>query len=108
MFGLITFRSYLFIGVLVAALFYAGHLLAQDALVGWLETQQNLAISAGLARPITQFITVPLISALNNPVGPAIAGIVWPGLFLWILLWVLQFLFAIIAPGFNQAADTIR
>lgn len=105
MLGLITFRVYIFIGLMVggvmAAIWYFD---TGRIMVGYVTNTGNTAAFA-LGSQFTGFVTGPIVWAMTDPLGAAVAGLLWPLAALWLIFLVALFVFSIFAPTIGRATQ---
>ena len=107
MFGLIDAKAYAVIGLITSALLAAINFFDKNEVaVNWLQAQQAAASGSGLGEAISGLIAVPLIFAIDNPIGIFLGGLLWPVLLLWLILLMVLLAFAFIAPGIFKARCT--
>ena len=102
MFGIINTKVYMFLTLITTALLYAIDFFdKQEVVKTFLLAQGSTAQAAGFYRAGANLIVRPIVYAIDNPIGAILGGILWPVLFVWILLLVVLMTFAVIAPGFK-------
>lgn len=102
MFGIIDTKVYLVLSFITTIMLYTIDMFDKNEVVKtFLLDQGNQAQMAGLASSAANLIVRPLIYAIDNPIGAVVGGILWPILFIWILLLVVLMTFVVIAPGFK-------
>jgi hypothetical protein len=100
MFGIINTKVYMLFTILTTLLLYAIDFFDKHEIVKtYLLSQGSLAQSAGFHWAGANLIVRPLVYAIDNPIGAVVGGILWPVLFVWILLLFVLMTFAVIAPG---------
>ena len=106
MLGLLNFRVYTFIAVIVALIMLAiwqfdtGH-----AFIGFVQGIDSSAAGA-LGATVPGFVTKPIIWAAGDPFGAIVAGILWPLALLWLIFFIALFVFSIFAPTFGAATSS--
>lgn len=106
--GVISFRAYLVIAFIVAAVIYLLGLVADDNIVAFLLDIRGDATRAGMASVITNFVIEPLRLIFSGDLpGAIVGGILWPLLAVWGILFVLVAIFSFVGPGMGEAAGAI-
>lgn len=107
---LLNFRTYVVVGIGTTLVLYLVNFLAGPGILNVLNDIQQRALQAGISSGIASFVMEPLkfIFQPDSLAGPALAGLLWPLGFLWLMLMILMIVFAVITPALNQAADPIR
>jgi protein-S-isoprenylcysteine O-methyltransferase Ste14 len=104
--GVISFRVYIAVGVVVGIIVYLVGLLAGSSLAQFFIEIQNNALANGISPAIVTLIVGPFIFALSNPaIGGIIAGFVWPLIIVWLVLLFLIIIVTAFSQGYNTAAS---
>jgi hypothetical protein len=100
MFGFVDAKVYAFVALITTGLLWLINFLDKGEFVkGFLLGQATRAAGSGFGSAMTNFVVRPLVFAVDNWIGAAIAGVLWPLMIVWLLLLVLLLAFAFIAPG---------
>lgn len=102
MLGLLNFRNYTFIALIVGGIM--GAIYYFDTGRGFANYVSGLGSSAAgsLGTTVAGFVTTPIVWAATDPLGAAAAGLLWPLAAIWLILFVAMFVFNIFAPFFNS------
>jgi hypothetical protein len=102
--GVISGRVYLIIAIAIFAMLLAVQLLGGSAgMVDFLNTVKINAANAGLGATVADFVLVPIIWVFETQYyGPAVGGLLWPIAVVWLFLFVIVWIFSLIAPGFKD------
>lgn len=103
MFG-ISFRTYILIGIVVAALIYLISLVAGDPILNFFTEIQNRALANGVSSVFVTLIVGPFIFVFANPLpGSIIAGFLWPLIIVWFVLLFMVIIISAFSAGYNTA-----
>jgi hypothetical protein len=105
MLGLLNFRNYTFIAIIVAGIMLAiWNFDTGRAFVTFVRNTDSVAASA-LGSAVTGFVSTPIIWAASDPLGAVAAGLLWPLALAWLILFIFLFVFSIFAPTFSAATN---
>jgi hypothetical protein len=105
MLGLLNFRAYTFIALIVAGIMLAiWNFDTGKAFVGFVQGI-NGGTAGVLGSAVSGFVTAPIIWAANDPFGAIVAGLLWPLSLFWLILFIALFVFSIFAPTFSAATN---
>jgi len=105
MLGLLNFRNYTFIAIIVAAVMLAiWNFDKGGAFVNFIRNTDGVAASA-LGSTVTGFVTTPIVWAATDPFGAIVAGLLWPLALAWLIFFIFLFIFSIFAPTFSAATN---
>ncbi len=97
-----NFRTYILVGIIMAAIMFAISSFFGEGIVAWAQELHTKAIIAGQGG-MGQAITAPIIFVMENDLwGALIVVLAWPVVFLWLLLILLLL---IIVAGVDVAGD---
>lgn len=101
--GIISFRVYLLIAFVVFALLFAVQLFGGGPGVAQFFTSvRATAVNSGLSFTIANFILGPIIWIFQTQYyGPIVAGLLWPVDIVWLLLFIIVWMYGLLAPGFG-------
>lgn len=102
--GVINFKVYIIIAIALFAILFAVQLLgAGPGTAGFFQTVQVNAANAGLGATVANFVIGPFVWTFNTYIyGPAVAALLWPVAIIWLLLFVIVWMFSLLAPGFSD------
>ena len=102
--GIISFRVYLIIAFFVfLAVFAVQFFDGAPGAVSFLEGVRSTADRAGLGYTVANFILGPMIWSFDTYVyGPILVGLLWPVAAIWIFLFVIVWIFSLMAPGLSD------
>ena len=107
MFGIINTRIYMFFTLVTSFALYAIDVLDKNEVIKeWLLYQSVRAQAAGMGTAIANLIVRPLAYAVDNPIGAVVGGILWPMLFLWLILLIVLMAYTVLVPGIATALCT--
>ena len=107
MFGVIDTKVYLFLTIITTAILYAVEVLDKNELVRDFLLQQSLnAQLAGLPKALANFVVIPLIFTIDNPIGAIVGGLVWPVVLFWVISLVVIMAYSVLLPGLMTALCT--
>jgi hypothetical protein len=104
---IISFRTYLLVGIIIGGIMYGISLFAGEDVIDWVERQQRRADSTDV-HALGVIIGEPLILWVNpelRPFGAIAAGLFWPAVIFWPLMVLLMLL---ILEGLGAASDVER
>src|SRR5690349_21261100 len=105
MLGLLNFRVYTFIAIIVAAVMLAiWNFDKGGAFVNFVRNTDGVA-AAALGSSVTGFVTTPIVWAATDPLGAVAAGLLWPLAVAWLIFFIALFVFSIFAPTFSAATN---
>ncbi|GEM_PF-1505853 len=105
MFGFITFRTYIMIGVVVGIIVYLISLVAGPQITNLFLQLEGNALANGVAPAIATIVYGPFIFAFTQPIfGAIIAGLLWPFIIVWFVLVFLLLIVSAFTAGYNTAA----
>jgi hypothetical protein len=105
MVGLLNFRVYTFIALIVAGLMLAiWNFDTGRSFVSFVQSTDRVAAQA-LGTAVTGFVSNPIVWAASDPFGAIVAGLLWPLALFWAILFVALFIFSIFAPTFGAATS---
>src|SRR5262245_7684245 len=105
MLGLLNFRAYVFIALIVMGVLLAiwyfdkGH-----TLVAYVDSTGATAAQA-LGTTVSGFVTGPIHWAMTDWIGAVVAGLIWPIAIVWLILFLALFVFSIFAPTIGAATN---
>ena len=103
--GLISYRAYFGIAIVVAIITYLISLAGGTALISFFTQIQNNALANGVATPITTIFVGPFLFVFGNPLpGAVIAGLFWPLIMVWLVFLVMIIIITAFSQGYNTAA----
>ena len=106
MFGLISFRAYIAVGVVVGIIIYLVGLVAGPQVAQFFSQLQANAIANGVDPTITTLVMGPFIFAFTEPIfGAIIVGVFWPLILVWLVLLFLLMILSAFSAGYNTAAS---
>jgi uncharacterized membrane protein YjfL (UPF0719 family) len=106
MLGLLNFRVYTFIAVIVAAIMLAiWNFDTGRAFVTYIQSVGNVAAASPLGGTISGFVTTPIVWSASDPLGAVVAGLLWPLALAWLIFFIALFVFSIFAPTFSAATN---
>lgn len=108
MLGVISFRTYMMIAVVVAGFNSLVVFLDEAGTFGaFFRRIGNSAASYGMPRGVTNLISQPLELAFTDYIWAVGAGLFWPAQALWLILFVITFMFSAIGPSLRRL-DTLN
>ena len=85
--GIISYRVYFLVAIVVAIITYLMALFGGDSLVRFFMQIQNNALSNGISDALVTLFVGPFIFVFSNPLpGAVIAGFFWPLILVWLVL----------------------
>lgn len=103
--GIISYRAYFGIAIVVAIITYLVALTGGDSLVQFFTEIQNNALANGVSEPITTIFIGPFLFVFGNPLtGAIVAGLLWPLIIVWLVLLFLIIIITAFAQGYGTAA----
>jgi hypothetical protein len=101
-----SFRTYLFVGVIIGLLIYLSSLILGEEVVNWAADTEFNARARGLSGLAT-LILDPIVFVMNDnpPVGAVLCAVLWPVAVAWLFL---AMLLLIIIVGSDVARDINR
>jgi hypothetical protein len=104
MFGIINTRVYMFFTLITTIVLHMMNVFDKnEVLTSWLLHQSIRAQAAGMGAAVANLVVRPLAYAVDSPIGAVVGGILWPVLFVWLILLVVLMAFTIIVPGIVTA-----
>lgn len=105
LFGFLSLRTYIVVGVIIGIVVYLIALVAGDTAVQFFTQIEGNALANGVARPIVTIVVGPFLFAFSQPIfGAIIAGLFWPLIIVWFVLLFLLLIISAFTSGFNSAA----
>ena len=103
--GIISYRAYLGIGIVVGIITYFIATAAGDSLVAFFTDIQNNALANGVAPSIATIFIGPFLFVFSNPLpGAIVTGLFWPLIIVWLVLLFLIIIVTAFSQGYNTAA----
>jgi len=103
--GLISYRAYFAVAIVVGVITYLIGLVGGDSLVRFFSEIQGNALGSGISEPIVTLFVGPFIFAFSNPLpGSIIAGLCWPLIIVWLVLLFMIIILTAFATGYDTAA----
>jgi hypothetical protein len=102
--GVISFRVYIIIAITLFGLLFAVQLLGGSAgVANFFITVRAQAAGGGMSYTIANFIIGPIIWTFETQYyGPIVAGLAWPIAIVWLLLFIIVWMYSLLAPGFSD------
>lgn len=105
MFGIISFRAYIGVGIVVGIIIYLIGLVGGSQVVQFFTQIESNALANGVSSAITTIILGPFIFTFSEPLfGAIIAGFLWPLILVWLVLLFLLIIISAFSAGYNTAA----
>ena len=106
MLGLLNFRVYTFIAVIVAGIMLAiWNFDTAHSFTSYIQSVGGITAASPLGGAVTGFVVNPIVWAAGDPFGAIVAGLLWPLALLWLIFFVALFVFSIFAPTFGAATS---
>lgn len=103
--GIISWRAYIGIGIVVGIVTFLVSTAAGPSLVQFFTEIQNNALANGVSPAISTVFIGPFIFVFGNPtIGAIVTGFVWPLIIVWLVLLILIIVVTAFSQGYNSAA----
>ncbi len=105
LFGFLSLKTYILIGVVVGAIIYLIALVAGPSAIQFFTQIESNALISGVSPAITTLIVGPFLFAFSQPIaGALIAAFLWPLIIVWFVLLFLLLILSAFSGGYNSAA----
>lgn len=103
--GIISFRMYIAIGVIVGIVVYLIGLVGGSQVVQFFSQLQSNSLANGVDPAIANLVLGPFIFVFSEPIfGAILTGVLWPLILVWLVLLFLLMILSAFSAGYNSAA----